>query len=215
MSNLIRSPYIKILCCYLALFMTGIIPHPREVWASFIPYSPKEVRELDEESLKTIQTALENKMISEKLSELGLTEEEVILRVEQLNPEEREVVLEKLETIQSGGFAEPIILLIAAIIYVPIAIIVSITKAIFFPSSLKSHRSKAITFNKASDSNFSPYKGKVKVLIEEEAEGNFIYIGKIDLRTSSAISKEKRNKIFLKGFYCTLLQNISTKFKFT
>ena len=103
MNNYFRSAFIKVLCCYLVLFMAGMIPGPDKARASFISYQSEIVNELDSESLEILRTALENELIAEKFSELGLTQEEIIRRVVQLSPGEREVVLEKLDTIQQGG----------------------------------------------------------------------------------------------------------------
>ena len=103
MNNFLRSPFIKVICCYLALVMVGLFPGPMQARASFISHQTEETTELDAESLETLRMVLEHDLIAEKLSELGLTEEEVIQRVEQLSPDEREIVLEKLDAIQSGG----------------------------------------------------------------------------------------------------------------
>ena len=105
MNNLLRHPYIKVLCCYLVFFMAGLIPVPDKAWASFISHQPERTYELDPESIKTLQIVLENELIAEKLSELGLSSEEVIHRIEQLSPEERQIVLEELKTVQVGGDA--------------------------------------------------------------------------------------------------------------
>lgn len=91
MSHFLRSPYIKVLCFYLVLFMAGLIPVPEQAWASFISNQSEEVRELDQESLEALQTLLENELIAGKLSELGLSFGEIVHRIEQLSPEERQI----------------------------------------------------------------------------------------------------------------------------
>ena len=50
MGSFLHSPYVKILCCYLALFMAGLIPVPDAAWASFIYYQPEKINELDPKS---------------------------------------------------------------------------------------------------------------------------------------------------------------------
>ena len=62
--------------------MAGLIPIPEKAWASFISHQPEKASELDPESLEILQTFLENELIEEKLSELGLSSEEVIHRIE-------------------------------------------------------------------------------------------------------------------------------------
>ena len=46
---------------------------PGTAWASFNSSHPEEVEELDPESLVVLQTVLEDVLIAEKLSELGLS----------------------------------------------------------------------------------------------------------------------------------------------
>ena len=106
MSRFLRSPYIKVLCFYLALFVAGLIHVPEIAWASFIFSQSEEIRELDQEPFEVLQTFLEHELIAEKLSELGLSTNEIIQRIEQLSPEERDAVLANLEMLQKGGDVE-------------------------------------------------------------------------------------------------------------
>ncbi len=126
MSNFLRSPIIKFICWYLVLVMIGLLPVPKEARASFISNQPQEITEMDQESLEALRTVLEQELIAEKLSKLGLTGEEVIQRVEQLSPEERELVLEKLDTIQSGGFIEdlPVGFRIAVLVFIGVFVLI-------------------------------------------------------------------------------------------
>jgi len=122
-NGILVSPYVKVLCCYLALFMTGLVSSPKAAMASFISHRSELVNDLDSESLKILRTALENELIAEKFSELGLTQEEIIRRIEELNPEEREVVLEKLDTIQRGGndlegLVDMLVIVVYAVIFI-------------------------------------------------------------------------------------------------
>ena len=207
MSNLLRSPFTKIICCYLALVIAGILPGPMEARASFISHSLEITTELDAESLGTIRTVLENELITEKLSELGLTEEEVIQRIEQLDPKEREIVLEKLDSINSGGDGDPILALIIIIVLLPFILVGAILVGIYkyidesYEKKVKKNdkaTDKKTSFSKSQGIDLPPFEGNVKVYDEVDPEESFIYIGKVNLRTSSAITKEKRNKIFLK-----------------
>ena len=118
MDAFLRSPYTKTLCCYLALVMAGLIPGPMEARASFISPQPKEMSKLDPESMEALRVALENELIVEKLSELGLSSEEVNHRIEQLSPEERQIVLEELKTVQIGGTPKGILAAILVIWWV-------------------------------------------------------------------------------------------------
>lgn len=103
MNRFLRSPFTKVICTYLALWMVGMIPVPVE--ASFIQYRQEDLSDMNQNSLETMRTLLENELIVEKLAELGLSSEEIFYRIDQLNPEERQVVLKQLEGVQSGGSA--------------------------------------------------------------------------------------------------------------
>jgi hypothetical protein len=83
--------------------MVGMIPVPVE--ASFIQYRQEDLSDMNQNSLETMRTLLENELIVEKLAELGLSSEEIFYRIDQLNPEERQIVLNQLEGVQSGGSA--------------------------------------------------------------------------------------------------------------
>ena len=204
MNCFIRSPYIKVLCCYLILFMAGLIPVPETAWASFIYYQSEKTNELDPESLEVLQTVLENALITEKLSELGLTEKEIIHRIEQLSPEERQIVLEKLESVQAGGqFEVLVVIILICLIYMLVvsaaALAVGITKIPEGLRKVKKKREKSITFHSTTNTYFAPYEGEIKVLKEKEPEGSFIHIGRVCIEDFvSGANKEKRGKILLR-----------------
>ena len=103
MRNFLCNPLTRIICWFLALLLSGLLPAGNEARASFITQMEAEKEQLDTVSLVVLQTALENKLILEKLSKLGFSEEDSDEWISQLNDEEREVVLKELGTIQSGG----------------------------------------------------------------------------------------------------------------
>ena len=103
MNRFLRSPFTKVICTYLALWMVEMIPVPVE--ASFIQYRQEDLSDVNQNTLETMRALLENKLIADKLSELGLSSEETFYRIDQLNPEERQIVLKQLEGVQSGGSA--------------------------------------------------------------------------------------------------------------
>ena len=172
MSNFLHSPYIKAICCYLALVVAGFLPGPMEARASFISHQSEETTKLDPESLETFRIALEHELIAEKLSELGLTEEEIIQRIEQLSPEETEIVLKQLDSIQSGGFIGALALLIFPLML----LIFTIMQAAEKSHSPKSERIIYL-WEKGSDS-FPAWEKEVGVLQELPDKEN-IFIGKV------------------------------------
>jgi hypothetical protein len=191
MREVFRSPLIKTICCYLALVMTGLIPVSREAHASFIPQQPDDIRDLDPGSLEALRTVLEHDLIAEKLSELGLSKEEILQRVEELSPEEREEVLANLNTVQAGGFVQFIIwyeekknlihLFIGVWFLVHILMIVKAFPRGRSESKVKISKVKGIEFWEAGDVDFPPYHGEVEVfyLPYDPPEGS-ILVGGVD-----------------------------------
>jgi hypothetical protein len=164
--------------------MAGLIPVPETAWASFIYHKPEKTNELDPESLEILQTLFENELIAEKLSELGLTEKEIIQRIEQLSPEERQIVLEELKSVQAGGQFEALaVIIFICLIYMffvsTYALVVGITKIPEGLRKIKNKREKSVRFHSATDTYFAPYKEEIKVLKEKEPEESFIHVGQV------------------------------------
>jgi len=107
MSRILYLPFINVVYFFLTLALAGPTLLPVEASASFISYPLNEISKPDQELSEDHKKALENELIKEKFSELGLTKEEVIKRLDQLNPDDRVTALEYLATIQAGGGYTP------------------------------------------------------------------------------------------------------------
>ena len=195
MSKFLRSPLTKVLCCYLALFMAGLIHYPDQACASFIRNSREDLQEMDQDSLEALRAVLEDELLKEKLSELGLTKEEIIQRVEQLSPEERKIVLEKLDTIQSGGDSDWLLesllqsgLVLLVIIVKPIESLVVIVTIYLLASAITPPypNKRRVIFIKQNDQIRSTWKGDVEVFLEEPEE-NYIVLGRIELEDFKSV----------------------------
>lgn len=197
MSDFLRTPYIKVLCCYLVLFMAGLIPVPETAWASFIYHQPGKTNELDHESLEILQILLENELITEKLSELGLTEKEIIQRIEQLSPEEREIVLDELKDVQKGG-RWSVVFILLLIIWIFVDFVRGMERLKSSPFTTKtprdaSFKNQDLSFLKRTESDFPRYEGEVRVLVRKVPEEDSIWVGSIYVQT-----KSKRVSLFEK-----------------
>jgi glucan phosphoethanolaminetransferase (alkaline phosphatase superfamily) len=111
---------IKILACYLvvAVFAIGFA---QKVYAGFSPSEVVNASAFDRaEDLQKIQKVLELKMVSEKLKELGFTQEEIQERLDQLSDEQIHQVALNLDELKVGGNGFGIIigLLVIAILVV-------------------------------------------------------------------------------------------------
>jgi hypothetical protein len=100
------------------MLVIGITPR---VYAGF---SPSEVVGLSpaerSSDLKTVQKFLEMKLVRERLKELGFTQEEIQLRLDQLSDQQLHQVALKVDELQVGGDALGVVvaLLVIAILVV-------------------------------------------------------------------------------------------------
>ncbi|MBP1735653.1 MAG: hypothetical protein H6Q53_1940 [Deltaproteobacteria bacterium] len=111
---------MRIVACYLvvAVFTIGFV---QKVYAGFSPSEVLNASTYDRaEDLQKIQKVLELKMVSEKLKELGFTEEEIQGRLDQLSDVQLHQVALNLEELKVGGDGIGIVigLLVIAILVV-------------------------------------------------------------------------------------------------
>jgi hypothetical protein len=115
-----KGKSIKILACYLAvsIFVIGVV---QKVYAGFSPSEGVAVTTLDRaEDLQKIQKILESKMVSERLRQLGFTQEEIQARLGQLSDQQIHELALNLDELKAGGdgFGVVIAVLVIAILVV-------------------------------------------------------------------------------------------------
>ena len=116
----------KVLCCYLvvALFVIGVA---EKTYAGF---SPSEVISLSPferiVDLQKIQTALETKVVTERLAQLGFNKDEIQSRLDQLSDQQLHKVALKVDQLKVGsdGGGVVIALLLIAIIVLVIVFVI-------------------------------------------------------------------------------------------
>ena len=114
----------KYVTWYMALTMVILGMTPR-VQAGFSPSEGMQAGVLDRSTdLKAIQKVLELKMISERLRQLGFTEEGIQQKVSQLSDEQLHRLALKLDEMKVGGDGEVVISLLVIAILVLILIYV-------------------------------------------------------------------------------------------
>jgi len=112
----------KYVTWYMALTMVILGMTPR-VQAGFSPSEGMQAGVLDRSTdLKAIQKVLELKMISERLRQLGFTEEGIQQRVNQLSDEQLHRLALKLDEMKVGGDGEVVIALLVIAVLVLILI---------------------------------------------------------------------------------------------
>ena len=119
---------VKVLACYLAvaLFVIGIAEK------TYAGLSPSEVMNLSpfERSvdLKKIQSALETKVVSEKLTQLGFNKEEIQTRLNQLSDQQLHKVALKVDELKVGGDGALGLLIAVLVIAILVLIFVYLLK---------------------------------------------------------------------------------------
>lgn len=98
-----RLQVVRLICWYLAIALSGLLILPGTVQAAFISSSESALAGIDEDTLAVVRETLENGVLTEKLNALGLSPEEITVRLDALTPDERQAVLADVDKIQSGG----------------------------------------------------------------------------------------------------------------
>jgi len=109
---------------YLMVAVVVLTAFPTDVHAMFLPssvYLAQGDSSLDrQENLEKLQTLLESRLISQRLSDLGFSQGEVSSRLNQLSDEQIHYFASHLESVQTGGDGLGVIiaLLVIAILVV-------------------------------------------------------------------------------------------------
>lgn len=91
------------ICLVLALAFLLVTVSPSPAMAQFMRSSEEVSTRPAAEDPSRIEATLESELIKEKLAQLGLTSEEIRDRVDSLSDQERQAVVDDLQTIQAGG----------------------------------------------------------------------------------------------------------------
>ena len=103
MRKMFGKPVCRLVCWYLALFLSGAVLVPGTARAAFVSPSEEALAGMDEDVLSSVTLGLENDLLSDRLARAGLSSEEIKDRLESLSPAERQAVLDQLESLQAGG----------------------------------------------------------------------------------------------------------------
>lgn len=116
-----------------AVFMIGImclVSFVPNVQAGFVPTSESAADILRQKDMKVVQSALENKIIKQRLMELGYSEEEIQTRVARLSDEELHKLATDMETLTPAGDALGTLTSVLVLILIVLLIWVVLDKAI-------------------------------------------------------------------------------------
>lgn len=111
MTLLVRTSLVRRTALLLVVVMVlfGFVPR---VDAAFVP-SADSWSALDRQSdMAKVQKVLEDKMVRERLKALGLTDEEISARLDQLSDQEIHALATQLDTVTAGGSTGEVIIVI-------------------------------------------------------------------------------------------------------
>ncbi len=116
MRKMLRYPAVRLICWYLAFTLSGLFILPAAAQAAFISPSEGTLAAMDVDTLATVREALEKGLLTEKLTALGLSADEITARLDALTPDERQAVLDDTDKIQAGGNGIVTLLLVVLLV---------------------------------------------------------------------------------------------------
>ena len=99
----------------LVLSFISLIPR---VEAAFIPSSDSQTSLVRNQDIQTIKKALENKIVKQRLEDLGFSEEEIQERLNQLSNEEVHSLAMQIDSLSQGGILGVIIAVLVIVVLV-------------------------------------------------------------------------------------------------
>ena len=111
MKEFLTDPVVRWIATMLVVVM-GLVSLVPRVEASFVPsdQSPSSISR--QEDMATIQKALEQKLVKERLRDLGYTEEEIKARLDRLSDAEVHSLASQLDSLMPAGSWEAVIVVI-------------------------------------------------------------------------------------------------------
>lgn len=103
--------------CFALMISVTTVCMPSRGWALLAPAqgASKTDRSSD---MKTIQTALESKVIRERLKTLGLSEKETEARLAKLSDQQIHRLAKDIDTVSSGGFVEAVLVVVVLVLLI-------------------------------------------------------------------------------------------------
>ena len=128
MKTLLKTFYAKPLAVYLAVALLAITTFAGPAEAMFVPAAPHlngaapAAASADRAAdLARIQTALESKIVQQKLMDYGLSPEETMARVNKLSDEQINQLATHTDSLQAGG--DPVDLVIGLLVVVILVVL--------------------------------------------------------------------------------------------
>jgi len=101
------------LICVMSLI--SVVPH---VEAAFIPSGESQTELMRDQDMQIIKKALENKVITQRLQDLGFSEQEIQDRMDQLSDQEVHNLATQIDSVNQGGILGVIIAVLVIVLLV-------------------------------------------------------------------------------------------------
>ena len=111
MKAFMTDPLVRRIAVMLAIVM-GVVSLVPRVEASFVPSDQSSASFSRQEDMATIQRALEQKLVKERLKDLGYTEEEIKARLDRLSDAEVHSLASQLDSLMPAGSWEAVLVVI-------------------------------------------------------------------------------------------------------
>jgi hypothetical protein len=122
MQMLMNEVAMRRIAVMLVLFM-GLISLVPRVEASFVPFDEALSSGSRQNDMATIQKALEQKLVKERLKELGYTEEEIKARLDRLPDTEVHALATQLDSLLPAGDGTGVVIAILIILILVVVIL--------------------------------------------------------------------------------------------
>jgi hypothetical protein len=130
MRKILTLPIVKAVCLYLVIVLSGAVALPSAAYAAFISPSESVLAGVDVTSLEGIRAALEDELLTERLTALGLSPDEIQARLDSLTVQERQAVMADVEKLQAGGDGFGALISLAVLVLIIILILKLMDKEI-------------------------------------------------------------------------------------
>ena len=129
MTLLLRTSLMRRTAWVLVLLM-GVLGFVPRLDAAFVP-SADSWSTLDRQGdVAKVQQVLEDKMVRERLKDLGYTEEEISARLDQLSDQELHALAAQLDTLTAGGSTEAVVIIVLLVAILIVLVLVFYGKRI-------------------------------------------------------------------------------------
>jgi len=119
MKAFMTDPVVRGIAMMLVVVMgvVGLVPR---IEASFVPSDQSSAPISQQEDMATLQKALEQKLVTERLKDLGYTEDEIRARLDRLSDSELHSLATRIDTLMPAGSTEAVlaVILLVAILVV-------------------------------------------------------------------------------------------------